>query len=80
MNHCMNCQGVPKSQSCNPWPPNNNKRGKIMEQYTNLEPIKITPETKTLDDETCEQYLARIGGLHNKVKEQVFDRFDDMRC
>lgn len=48
--------------------------------YTNLEPIKITPETKTLDDETCEQYLARIGGLQNKVKEQTFDRFDDMRC
>ena len=48
----------------------------IMKQYTNLEPIKITPETKTLDDEACEQYLARIGGLHNKAKAEIFGRFD----
>ncbi len=28
------------------------------------------------DNETMEQYLARIGGLNNKAKNEIFGRFD----
>jgi len=31
--------------------------------YTNLEPVKITPETVTRDDETLEQYMNRMSKL-----------------
>jgi len=32
-------------------------------RYTNLETIKITPETVTRDDETLEQYMNRMSKL-----------------
>lgn len=31
------------------------------------------------NNETMEQYLARIGAKNNTEKKESFDRFDDMR-
>jgi hypothetical protein len=34
-------------------------------------------ENTNFDNETMEQYLARIGGLNNKPKTETFTRFDN---
>ena len=41
-----------------------------------MESIKQITDRYSYDNETMEQYLARIGGLNNKTKTETFGRFD----